>query len=531
MKLNALLTITSIFLFISHSSAQITIWKIDTENKHGMHHIHVEDNDNDEESILYPCGTSYYSELHDEETSHTSFWSVKNEGSSTISITDPLWLSGGIDRFTLKANYEAFELIPGEEFHFEVTYNGLSGSQAQVNIQSTFGLCSLIIDGGTSDSLCDISWSGPTTGLWDVGANWDLNRVPIDDDLVCIFSANVTISSAAVADAVWVQGSLTIASNHSLTLDRTLLGTGGSSLDNGLNIVNSSVDNYGRLFINNAPANGIYLENSTFVNRPGASIEINSPDEGISFDDGISTFTNDGSINISDAARDGMDLDGTSFSFINYGMITINNSGQEGIDVEPSQSSTAINNGTITIDDAESDALQIDKEGSFINASNLSIRGSVKDDVEVNDNGIFRNSGNVLLNSPGGASAIEVQDSGRIINELCGIINVLSEDLQLQDSLTSFLNDGILAIVGDHVINNGTFTNNGRIVTTSGIITFSNAIIDNGSVVTGAIPTNDSLCNEPIPTMSQWSVIILFINVLIIGLVGLKQRRLGLLQK
>ncbi len=528
MHITKILLILLITSFCIGAQSQITIWRIDEEHKHSNNHMSEEESLG-EEPALYPCGTSYYSELHDGESSHTSIWSVKNEGSSTISITEPISLSGGIGRFTLEANDEAIELRPGEEFHFKVTYNGLSGSEAQVDIQSTIGSCSLIVDGGTAVSVCDISWSGPTTGSWEVGANWDLNRVPTDGDLVCVFNANVTISSAALADAVWVEdGSLTIAANHSLTLDGTSIWTGGSSLANGLNIVSSTYTNNGSQIINNVPGNGIYLENSTFINSSGASIGISSPDsEGIELDNGVSTFTNNGTINISDANADGIDLDGSSFSFTNNGSITIDNSGAEGIDLESSQSSTAVNNGSITITNTDDEGIEVQDENIFVNTGQLSFSGTDDDDIDVEDDGAFRNSGNITMNSTTASDAIELSGNTLFTNERCGVINILIEKIDLSGN-SALVNDGIIAINEENNENDGSVTNNGRFITPSGSISFSpNPMVNNGTIVSGVIPTNDSLCNESIPTLSQWAVILLLISVLIVGVIGIRETMIG----
>jgi len=68
------------------------------------------------------------------------------------------------------------------------------------------------------DNVC--TWVGPSTGNWESAGNWSCGHVPTSDSDVEIFTATVTINTAAFANTIIVGGSagLIVASGQSITI-------------------------------------------------------------------------------------------------------------------------------------------------------------------------------------------------------------------------------------------------------------------------------------------------------------------------
>lgn len=94
------------------------------------------------------------------------------------------------------------------------------------------GVVALVTLGAsTADAaVCTKTWTGQTSGAWEIPGNWHPNGAPGTTDAVCIPPSTpaVTLSSTTAIGSLSDGGSLTIAANGSLTASTTVDDTGGS---------------------------------------------------------------------------------------------------------------------------------------------------------------------------------------------------------------------------------------------------------------------------------------------------------------
>ncbi len=139
------------------------------------------------------------------------------------------------------------------------------------------------------------------------------------------------------------------------------------------------------------------------------------------------TLINNGTINIINAAEDGIEIKG---AFTNNGTIDIDGYGVDGISVTGGLTAIFTNNGTIDIDIAmgasgTNNAIDVRDDGLFVNNGTITIPYSDEEAIYVNsDGGTFDNSGMITISDTGASDhGIEVRST---FNNLAGgVIKVL----------------------------------------------------------------------------------------------------------
>lgn len=355
-----------------------------------------------------------------------------------------------------------------------------------------------------------VTWDGGGDGIhWDDPQNWNSNVKPTTLDSAIITTSNaVIIRQTEVAESIIIQdnATLTVLSGASLTsnnsardgirllMNATLVNHGTINVlafeNEGINVdeTGAKVDNYGNITIDgngaSTPSEGIEIDEGTFFNNyETAVLDIKNTQNEVFCSEG--TVVNDGLINLETNSNnnDGLEIDDAPFT----------------------------NNGVLTI-------LINGLSGSAIDIDNPLI-----------NNGLINITGNNSLNE-----SILIRDNGSITNSACAVINN-AIDNQIQIDLGgSFTNSGLFAdgFSGIHQ-NNGVFTNDEEIRTANGTFsTAPNVVTGNGQIIVGTF-TNQSLCFVtppvdqaaivPVPTLSEWGLVILGLIVLNLGVLFLKR--------
>lgn len=376
-----------------------------------------------------------------------------------------------------------------------------------------------------------VTWTGTTSNDWAIGSNWDSGVAPIDGDTVVIpstptgtngFPVVSTVTDTVLACFIEPGASLTIASSGTFNMG------GVNSFDHGFLIDHGTFTNNG--IVNGFGASDFFeTEGATLVNNLGATINILNDGSDPMFLQDTTTFDNFGTITINTFDNDGLCLNNnTTFTNHPSGNISITDGGGELLELD----ANLINMGTLNLSEtvgntSGADGIDLRDVGSFFNSGTVNITG-VKNGESMELDGPFTNEG--IINIDHGATstneAIEVENDAVVVNAICGIINVISPDsLNLESATSSFTNLGILTFAGNVQHNNlGVLTNDGVISTPNGTFALtsgSNAVVGSGTVNNGPIPATSALgaCNTttPVPTLSQWGLILLALTFLCIG--------------
>ncbi|MBA7492830.1 hypothetical protein ES702_03383 [subsurface metagenome] len=189
-------------------------------------------------------------------------------------------------------------------------------------------------------------------------------------------------------------------------------------------------------------------------------------------------------------------------------------------------------------------ALNAIMNSTIINRGGISIEGNFDSNqiVKAIQGGDILNSGLIRIQNLTGTideSLFAQGVTGTVFhNELCGVINNLTNFPMSFSVISTSINDGIITSQHTGNGNSGTITNNGQIRTPDG--TFNTATVLVNPPTTGAIPATSSLSAScpplpqfetppaipppAIPTLSQWGLIILGICLLVMGTVALQSR-------
>ncbi|MCG8326830.1 MAG: T9SS type A sorting domain-containing protein, partial [Chitinophagales bacterium] len=390
----------------------------------------------------------------------------------------------------------------------------------------------------TSTFAQDINWTGAGDGTsWEDPDNWDTGAVPTDQDFARIGgTALVTITSNAEARRVRVRddASLTITTIGQLSCPTN---TGGAILrvrDNAT-FVNSgvlsitglaggnairashmtSLTNGGMITISDSEEEAIFLQgNASFHNGVNATISIlSSGSDAVDMEDDA-VFTNYGSMSSVDLDEEGIDMDddavfynyGSMYFeliddndavdmddddtlFENYGTMTIVDIIDAGEAIEVDDG-LFINkpNGQITMMNVTGDAIKVQTDGTLRNYGYISVDHNPETEsdeaVEIECGALFSNNGVLDITNNGNTSAIEVECSGTFINEDCGEVNILTNNvIDIEDPAGTFTNYGILNTASTTAsINFGTFTNNGVINSMVDFTTAPNPVVEGPAV-------------------------------------------------
>ena len=296
---------------------------------------------------------------------------------------------------------------------------------------------------------CTISWSGGTSGSWDVAGNWTPSGPPSGSSNTCISTAgsSVTINGG---DAT---GNLTLGSTDSLGFGA------GETLTVGGNISNA-----GTITLN-TPSYGIQLIISGTSTLSGAGT-INLGNNNGNEIDGSGTLTNQSTIQ--------------GGGYIGGGTLTLSNSG--------------------TIDANSGYAMEIQTAGTLINTSTIEATAAAGLDIYAST---VNNAGGTILAS-GTNSEVTLYNTsvtgGTLTSSSGGVIYGQGASL---NTLTISTGTTFEMLAGQTVYLNGTITNNGNIflntasygdtlniatnttLTGGGSVTLSN---DSGNVITTGTP-------------------------------------------
>ena len=388
-----------------------------------------------------------------------------------------------------------------------------------------------------------ITFTGGGDGTtWEDPANWDTGTVPgFGDRAVIEGTSTVTLSSYRSINslrvrmdaeltitptgtlvvneldppgsAVIIRGMANVINNGSLVVlnspqNGIELFNGGDLYNYGfVNVVNSNLENI--FMYNNA---NIYNHNVMFIQGGGddaldmednaeyfnyGTLNIDDYDtEGIDMDDNAN-FINDGTLNITNGDdNDAIDMDDDDTYFENNGMLNISvviNRG-EGIEVDDGLFYNS-GTGTVNISGVTGDGVYIQSDGEVINDGTMSVSinsGDTSDNaVELECSGFLENNNILNIWNNGSTDAIELECStSELVNETCGVINILTNSKIDIQSTGNFDNLGVLATIFTGTNTNfGTLSNDGKIIDPDGFMVSPNAVVGAGTITTqGVIP-------------------------------------------
>lgn len=346
-----------------------------------------------------------------------------------------------------------------------------------------------------------ILWEGAGDGTsWDDGANWSTGSVPTATDTAEIaVDATITGSLTEAPKRIKTGSGSTIKFQLDMNLDNVdggdhalILGPkctvefGAEGTPYTFNF--NTADNKHGLLANNSG------DSSSIIIMADATLNFNQHNHAINVVAANTSVHNRGTINVSSAAKNGIQLGG---QFTNSGQITITETNTDGIIL---LGGTFLNTeeGMITISKCGDDGIEITNMGSMTNEG--MIMSTIKDDGSSANNAIaagtaeeagsFVNGFNgelVLEAGPSeNARAVYVFEMGEFTN--AGSINTSGGNAGSQIySRNSFVNDTngyILLSEGRINANMGTLVNNGFIESTregSGIFTTAEATITNNA--------------------------------------------------
>ena len=383
---------------------------------------------------------------------------------------------------------------------------------------------------------------------WEDPQNWNTGTIPTAaDDVGIDGSFHVVINElGAVAQTLDLadNGKLTIAPNANLTVnegkndrDAVVIRDNGILTNNGgLDISNASnncIDmTVNALFINNATfstslsdgdlvdmsnqarvvnngfmqfseneADGMDINNDCSVLNDGQMFFIDIENEGVNMD-GSSSFINNGLYSVDGIdGNDGICVDDAGTTFENNGNIFITNviNGGEGIEVDDG---VFTNNatGVIEVTEVTGDVFKVESGAEIFNHGTISLSGNDSNDVlEIDSGGTVTNFGSINITEVSNDTIFAINleaNSSLLNNQICGIINILSNNaINIEEEDGQIINDGVIGTVfGGVNINNGIFTNNGKIAAPNGFIIAPNALAGTGVLdFTGNVPAH-GLC-------------------------------------
>ncbi|MEM6320190.1 MAG: hypothetical protein AAF960_21150 [Bacteroidota bacterium] len=297
-------------------------------------------------------------------------------------------------------------------------------------------------------------------------------------------------------------------------------------------------------------------------------IRVDMNDGGTDFMDinGQTTIRNDAGalMDLDDIDDDVFNLGGDGTTFDNFGTIDVFESDDECFELSNGTRLTNHSSGIIRTSEVEDELFeianaQVTNEG-LIEVNNIVGTGSLEGTDEVvdilNSNGRFTNNGTItiigvedqaLIEVDSGVftnnnvinmgmgfpaaeltdEAIDIDSTGQFVNTKCAIVNITSTnpiEISAEGQLT---NDGIITTVftGTNEID-GVFLNNGLVASPNGVFNSSpNGLTGSGKLQGSLIPATVSLCFIPVPTMSQWGLLIF--GLLLLNMSLLLIRRLG----
>jgi hypothetical protein len=144
----------------------------------------------------------------------------------------------------------------------------------------------------TPSISCSISWTGTTSNAWSVASNWDQNRVPNADDLVCIDGGSVSLSAAT--------------SVYGLTLTDSTLSVGAPVTASDLLSLHGSSGLDGPSSVTVSPGATIDLENGSVLASGVHLINRGTGTIGGQLDD-TSVLENAGTVSLADNSSIGWD--------------------------------------------------------------------------------------------------------------------------------------------------------------------------------------------------------------------------------
>ncbi|MEM6319559.1 MAG: IPTL-CTERM sorting domain-containing protein [Bacteroidota bacterium] len=402
---------------------------------------------------------------------------------------------------------------------------------------------------------------GPSIGLVGIDVNNNNNSLKITN------SGTIGISST-FDDGIVVRNNSSVAllNNGTFTIG-TNIGRDGIRVRGGdLQITNTKTLTFGPDLPN---GDGIYVINGgsiNLTNQAGGLLTTSAnPNIGFSFitvennPDVASLISNFGqvTVNMDNTGDDFLNLFGGNVSVVNQagGVMTVSNISDDAFnfDGNTAQGGAILSNfGTINVTNVMDEAFDISTPGSATNqaAGVIMVNGVVNEDA-FNVTGTFTNDGRIsiagvqtqagidvevtgpnsgsfinnnLINITMGNTsnpAIEVDALASLTNTTCAIINILTQSPIVNNGI--FTNDGVLTsfFTGTNT-NSGTFNNAGRLSTPTGAFLLSpNGLTGSNTIITSS-PIPATVClppvdPDPIPTLSQWGLLIFGLLLLNLG--------------
>ncbi len=221
-----------------------------------------------------------------------------------------------------------------------------------------------------------------------------------------------------------------------------------------------------------------------------------------------STIINNGLISITNADQDGINMFNTS-SFTNNGTIEISNSNGDGLELENSTpGSSFINNGTLILENDGDEGMDLGRNSFFRNSITgiIHIENDEEEAIHLDSEGAeFINEGNIFINSAG-KEGIELDAGNSFTNTRTGYILISNIGLNeggyevIEIDGGTFINDGTIDIDGGDGAQEGIDVDDGNgmpgIFINNGFITIENVEGEGIDVRgTGSMFTNNLLIN------------------------------------
>lgn len=260
----------------------------------------------------------------------------------------------------------------------------------------------------------------------------------------------------------------------------------GILMDANGNATPATLNNSGSITVQNMGSDGARLrDDAVFNNLSGGTLTLNtSGDEGIdvrseSGENINNVLTNAGTIIINGTTGVGIDLiDGT---ITNDGTLDLDNSGQNTFNIVDASVFTNNATGVVTIDDGNSNGIQIDANANATpananNSGSITIQNAGSDGLRLRDDGIFNNlsGGTLTLNTSGDEGVDLNSETGENLNNAlnnAGTITIngcLGHGIDLVDGLIT--NDGMISLLayGNSTSDDGIRAQGGNLTNNAG---------------------------------------------------------------
>lgn len=250
-----------------------------------------------------------------------------------------------------------------------------------------------------------------------------------------------------------------------LTNDGSINISGGSKDGIRLQEAGALINNSnGSIVISTPGEDGINIQSTGGSIENDGSIEIMNPTKGVEMNDG--TFTNGGTIEITQSSAEGFEFSDGSFTNEAGATLQVASSGNRGVEI---RGGTITNEGTIDVSDASSEG--VDVNGGILNNA---VGGLLMVEDISSNKGIEINSG--AVNNSGRIEIANIEEEGMDIiagatfNNLVGglfqMVNSSDDGLEINGTFNNdgdiriyeFGNDGIEAFSGSSVNNSATAT-------------------------------------------------------------------------